>query len=100
MKFVPMGNYFFLALQTRWALASDSFFTFMSFTDGRTIWTSDQFVAGPLPKHRTTQTQNKRTYKTSMPCVGFEPTIPASERAKTVHALEGSATVTSMGNYY
>jgi hypothetical protein len=29
-----------------------------------------------------------------MPCAGFEPTIPASERAKTVHALERSATVT------
>jgi hypothetical protein len=26
--------------------------------------------------------------------VGFEPTISASERAKTVHALDGSATVT------
>jgi hypothetical protein len=36
----------------------------------------------------------KRTYthkhQTSMPWVGFEPTIPASERAKTVHA--GSVT--------
>jgi hypothetical protein len=29
-----------------------------------------------------------------MPCVGFEPTIPASERAKTLHALDRSATVT------
>jgi hypothetical protein len=29
-----------------------------------------------------------------MDYVGFEPTIPASERAKTVHALERSATVT------
>jgi hypothetical protein len=29
-----------------------------------------------------------------MPCVGFEPTIPASERAKTVHVLERSDTVT------
>jgi hypothetical protein len=29
-----------------------------------------------------------------MPCVGFEPTIPASERAKTVHVLDRSATVT------
>jgi hypothetical protein len=29
-----------------------------------------------------------------MPCVGFEPPIPASERAKTVHALDRSATVT------
>jgi hypothetical protein len=26
--------------------------------------------------------------------VGFEPTIPASERAKTVHVLDRSATVT------
>jgi hypothetical protein len=29
-----------------------------------------------------------------MPEVGFEPTITASERAKTVHALDSSATVT------
>jgi hypothetical protein len=29
-----------------------------------------------------------------MPCVGFKPTIPALERAKTVHALDHSATVT------
>jgi hypothetical protein len=29
--------------------------------------------------------------KTSMPRVGFEPTIPASERAKTVHALDCAA---------
>jgi hypothetical protein len=41
-------------------------------------------------KHRI----NAYTYQTSMPCVGFEPTIAASERAKTVHALDGSATMT------
>jgi hypothetical protein len=29
-----------------------------------------------------------------MPYVGFEPTIPASERAETVHALDRAATVT------
>jgi hypothetical protein len=28
-----------------------------------------------------------------MPRVGFEPTIPAFERAKTVHALDSTATV-------
>jgi hypothetical protein len=28
--------------------------------------------------------------------VGFEPTIPASERAKAVHALDSSATVTGL----
>jgi hypothetical protein len=31
-----------------------------------------------------------------MPWVGFEPTITASEQAKTVHALERSATVTGL----
>jgi FAD synthase len=41
-------------------------------------------------KHRI----NTYTYQTSMSCVGFEPTIPDSERAKTVHALDLSATVT------
>jgi hypothetical protein len=30
------------------------FFLFIVFTDGRTPWTSDQIVARPLPKHRTT----------------------------------------------
>jgi hypothetical protein len=33
------------------------------FTDGRTPWMSDQLVARPLPKHRTTQTQNKHIHK-------------------------------------
>jgi hypothetical protein len=28
-----------------------------------------------------------------MPLVGFEPTIPEFERAKTVHALDRAATV-------
>jgi hypothetical protein len=27
-----------------------------------------------------------------MPCVGFEPTIPDSEQAKTIHVLDRSAT--------
>jgi hypothetical protein len=31
-----------------------------------------------------------------MPWVGFEPMIPASDRAKTVHALDRSATVTGI----
>jgi hypothetical protein len=34
------------------------------------------------------------TYQTSMPCVAFETTIPTSERAKAVHALDRSATLT------
>jgi hypothetical protein len=43
-------------------------------------------------KHRI----NTYTYQTSMPCVGFEPTIPASNRAKTVHALDSASTVTGL----
>jgi hypothetical protein len=31
-----------------------------------------------------------------MPQVGFEPTIPESKRAKTIHALDNSATLTSI----
>jgi hypothetical protein len=34
------------------------------------------------------------THQTSMLCVGFESTIPASERAKAIHALDRSDTVT------
>jgi hypothetical protein len=41
--------------------------------------------------HRTTQTQNKRR-QTSIPWVGFEPTIPGFERAKIVHALDRATT--------
>jgi hypothetical protein len=41
----------------------------------------DQPVARPLPTPRKTQTQNKHI-QTSMPRVGFEPTIPVFERTK------------------
>jgi hypothetical protein len=37
---------------------------------------------------------NTYTYRTSMPCMGFEPTIPASQWPKTVHTLDSSDTVT------
>jgi hypothetical protein len=32
--------------------------------------------------------------------MGFEPTIPASERAKTVHVLDRAAIVTGWEIYY
>jgi hypothetical protein len=72
-----------------------SFLIFYTF--GRTPWTGDQPVAKPLPAHRTAQTQNKRT-QISKPQLGFEPTIPVSGRAKTVHALDPAATV--IGHIY
>jgi hypothetical protein len=68
------------------------FFSFLIFyTVGRTPRTGDQPVSKSLSTHRTTQTQNKRT-QTSMPRVGFEPTIPAFERVKTVHSTDRAAT--------
>jgi hypothetical protein len=69
------------------------FFSFLIlYTVGRTPWTGDQPVARPLPTHKTTQTQKKRT-QPSMTRVGFEPTISVFEWAKTVHALDCAATV-------
>jgi hypothetical protein len=54
-------------------------------TVGMTPWKGDQPVARLLPTQET-ETQNKRR-QTSMPWVGFEPTMPEFERAKTVHCL-------------
>jgi hypothetical protein len=69
------------------------FFSFLIlYTISRTPWTGDQPVARPVPTHRTTQTQNKRT-QTSRPRVGFEPTTSVFERAKTVHTLARAASV-------
>jgi hypothetical protein len=62
------------------------FFSFLIYTQsvGPLGWgispSQDHYI------HMTTQIQNKRT-QTSMPRVGFEPTIPVIERAKTVHAV-------------
>jgi hypothetical protein len=53
----------------------------------------------PVHKHRKTHTYTHK-HQTSMPWVGLEPTIPASERAKTVHVLDRSATVTGQFIYY
>jgi hypothetical protein len=108
-----------MALQPLWVLA-----TIQSpdlFTIGRTPWTRDQLVVRPLPKHRTTQTQNKHIYtldirvlsgirthdhsaraREDSSCLrplGYRDRL-ASERAKTVHALDSSATVTGIEEVY
>jgi hypothetical protein len=72
------------------------FFNFLIFTVGKTSSTGDQ----PVPSqgrylHAGQQKQNKRT-RTSMPQVGFEPTIPVFKWAKMVHVLDGAATVTDV----
>jgi hypothetical protein len=48
---------------------------------------------------RTGHKQNKRT-QTSMPLVGFEPTTPAFERTKTVHAVDCATTVMDLKRGY
>jgi hypothetical protein len=55
----------------------DSWYSFLLEAES-TPWNGDQPVARPLLTHRTTQTQNKST-QTSMPRVGFQPTIPVFE---------------------
>jgi hypothetical protein len=41
------------------------------------------------------QNKHRINAQTSMPQVGFEPTTPVFEWAKTVHASDGAATVIS-----
>jgi hypothetical protein len=66
---------------------------------GRTPWTGDQSIAKPLHTHKTAQRENKRA-QTTMPLVGFEPTILVFERAKTLHALKRAVTVIGEGQDY
>jgi hypothetical protein len=69
------------------------FFSFLIlYVVGMSSWMGNQPIARPLPAQRTTQAQNKRT-QTTMPVVGFEPTILAFEWAKIVHVLDHPATV-------
>jgi hypothetical protein len=54
----------------------------------------DSFGRGiSLSQGRYLHTGQHKHTQTSMPQVGFEPTIPVFEWAKTVHALDRAATV-------
>jgi hypothetical protein len=61
-------------------------------TVGRTPWMGDQ----PVIRHLPIQTQNNHR-QTSMPSMGFEPTVPMFEQAKTVHELDRVSTI--IGSY-
>jgi hypothetical protein len=60
---------------------------FLEGTVGRTFLTGDQLNARPISNTIAEQTQ------TSMAWVGFKPTIPAFERAKTIYSLDYAATL-------
>jgi hypothetical protein len=66
------------------------FFSFLIYT--QSVGLLGWGISPSQTTHRTTQMQNKRT-QTSMPRVGFQPTIPLFEQAKTVHALDCVATL-------
>jgi TPP-dependent indolepyruvate ferredoxin oxidoreductase alpha subunit len=58
----------------------------------RTHWTGDQpchKAAAYTGQHKT----QKNPVQTSIPGVGFEPTMPVIERTKTFHASDRAATV-------
>jgi hypothetical protein len=57
----------------------------------------DQPVSRLLPTNRTTQTHSK-CRQTSIPRVGFKPTIPVFKQVKMVHALHRTVTVIGMKN--
>jgi hypothetical protein len=83
-----------MALLPLWILAAFQFLN--PYAVGKTHRMGDRPIARPLPTHRI---QNKST-QTSIPRVGFEPTIPVFERAKTIHALDGvTAVIGSNGDY-
>jgi hypothetical protein len=70
----------------------NSAFMNLKYRIGMTRYTGHQPVARPLPAPKTAQTQNKHK-QTSMPRLGFEPTTPAFEGAKSAHALDCADTV-------
>ena len=105
MHFIQLGVcryiiWFFLSAQqpSQWPMTS-SFRRFIDHTQRRTI-----FVRIPLDEWSARQrdlyltTQNTHNRQTSMPSVGFEPTISAGERPRT-HALNRAATGISVVNY-
>jgi hypothetical protein len=89
---VYLSVYLSIYLQYFCCTLAISFSSLILYTVGWTTWTGDQPVTRPLPTHRTTETQNRRT-QTSMPWVGFEPTISVFQRTETVHISHPAATV-------
>jgi hypothetical protein len=86
-----------LAPQPPWSLASDFFsFVIILQTVGLLGWVISQSQGLYLNRGQHKHRINTYTYQTPMPSVGFEHTNPASERAKTVHALDLAATATGL----
>jgi hypothetical protein len=93
-KFKFFGYFLSLALQPLIFQFRDHF------TDGRTPWTGDQLVARPLPKHRTTKTENKHTYIPIIHALcGIQTHNPGFRASEDSTSSDRSATVTGMFGY-
>jgi hypothetical protein len=84
-----MGGYFFLLLLLLLLMALQLFVGALALFQFPDLIHSpyDFLQVGSARRKAATYTQNKRTH-TSISRVGFEPTIPAFARAKTVHTLD------------
>jgi hypothetical protein len=87
-----------MALQT--FVGSWPLFQFLDLLNSR----KDSLDGGLARRKAATCTQDSThtefNAQTSMPQVGFEPTIPVFERAKTVHALDRAVTVMGTREIY
>jgi hypothetical protein len=83
-----LRSFFFFSLWLCNPLDLGRFFSSLILhTVGRTLLAWDQTVARPVPTHRITQIQDKRT-QAFMPRLEYEPTIPVFELENMVHALD------------
>jgi hypothetical protein len=68
---------------------------------GQSVGLPGRVISSSQGLYLYTNTENRADkHKTSMPWLSFEPTAPASARAKIVHALNRSATVTGHNGDY
>jgi hypothetical protein len=73
-------------------LKLSSFFSFLIYTQSIALLGRGISLSQDRYLHTEQHKENKRTY-TFTPRMGFEPTIPVLERAKTVYALDPAITV-------
>jgi hypothetical protein len=76
--------YFFTMTSSPFRVQASYSVPWSFFTDGRTPWTSDQPVARLLPKHTTTQKQNKHIHTSNIHALSGIPTHEPSVRASEV----------------
>jgi hypothetical protein len=97
-KFVSIFFFLWLYSPIQTVAASMKLSVSLQFLDlGQSVGLLGRVISSSQGLSTCTQTQKMHTqhkHETSMPRVGFEATVPESERAKTVHALDRSATVT------